>query len=200
MPRECPPKPRGRVRPDARPTEGGGICRRTLVLAGSRWCWQSRPASPSPRKGCREVEARGPVERHCPAGESARRADPAESRGDRMPEALWRGHRVSSRVLGETSALGGSCSGLVWPETAARPRRQPGGAPATRIGNQCVGAATGHITEHAMTPLNTIARGTGRRVRSCSPRHDLEEVERRLEALIAVLERCQDRTWLVGTC
>ena len=31
-------------------------------------------------------------------------------------------------------------------------------------------------------------------------RHDLEEVERRLEALIAVLERCQDRTWLVGTC
>jgi hypothetical protein len=31
-------------------------------------------------------------------------------------------------------------------------------------------------------------------------RRDLDEVERRLEALIAVLERCQDRTWLAGTC
>jgi hypothetical protein len=29
---------------------------------------------------------------------------------------------------------------------------------------------------------------------------DLHEVERRLDALIALMERCQDRTWLAGTC
>ena len=29
---------------------------------------------------------------------------------------------------------------------------------------------------------------------------DLPEFERRIDALIAVLERCQDRTWIVATC
>lgn len=29
---------------------------------------------------------------------------------------------------------------------------------------------------------------------------ELDEVDRRLVALIAVMERCQDRTWLAGTC
>ncbi len=29
---------------------------------------------------------------------------------------------------------------------------------------------------------------------------DLGEFERRLEALVAVLERCQDRTWIMATC
>lgn len=31
-------------------------------------------------------------------------------------------------------------------------------------------------------------------------RGELAEFERRIDALIAVLERCQDRTWLVATC
>jgi hypothetical protein len=29
---------------------------------------------------------------------------------------------------------------------------------------------------------------------------DLPECERRLDALIAVMERCQDRTWLLPSC
>jgi len=29
---------------------------------------------------------------------------------------------------------------------------------------------------------------------------DLAEVDRRLEALITLMERCQDRTWLAGPC
>jgi hypothetical protein len=29
---------------------------------------------------------------------------------------------------------------------------------------------------------------------------NLPEFERRIDALIAVLERCQDRTWIVATC
>jgi hypothetical protein len=31
-------------------------------------------------------------------------------------------------------------------------------------------------------------------------RGDLTEFERRVVALIAVLERCQDRTWIVAAC
>jgi hypothetical protein len=31
-------------------------------------------------------------------------------------------------------------------------------------------------------------------------RRDLLEFERRVEALIAVLERCQDRTWIAAAC
>lgn len=30
--------------------------------------------------------------------------------------------------------------------------------------------------------------------------HALDEVDRRLEALIALMERCQERTWLAGPC
>ena len=29
---------------------------------------------------------------------------------------------------------------------------------------------------------------------------DLDEADRRLAALIALMERCQDRTWLAGPC
>jgi hypothetical protein len=29
---------------------------------------------------------------------------------------------------------------------------------------------------------------------------DLRECERRMEALIEVMERCQDRTWIVASC
>jgi hypothetical protein len=31
-------------------------------------------------------------------------------------------------------------------------------------------------------------------------RSDLAEFERRLDALVAILERCGDRTWVVATC
>lgn len=30
--------------------------------------------------------------------------------------------------------------------------------------------------------------------------YDLHEVERRLDALIVLMERCQDRKWLAGSC
>jgi len=132
--------------------------------------------------GCRHgqaAEVRGPVERNRTAGASVRGPAPAESRDNPRRHNVVNTAPVSPpRASRGTSALRGTRGHPAW--------TQPGD------GTVCAERGMNTFEHHLFADWTACA--------SLLSQCDLDEADRRLAALITLMERCQDRTWLAGPC